>query len=89
MITQQLQFSSPENTSNTVIQFSNTPQLILAFGSVEFFEKPDLFNFLSENYPSAVLMACSTAGEIYSNEVTDNQLIINACLLYTSPSPRD
>lgn len=78
MTTNQLQFSFSDNVSETSIEFTNNPQLILAFGAVEFFEKPELFNVLSKRYPDAILMACSTAGEIYSNEVTDNQLIINA-----------
>ena len=35
-----------------------------------------------------IVIACAIAG-IYNNMVTKRNRIDNACLLYTSPSPRD
>lgn len=53
-------------------------RLALCFGSKELLQQQELFNGLSERYPAASLILCSTAGEIYRDTVNDNTLVVSA-----------
>ena len=78
MKTEQLNFELNENNLNTSIQFQIDPELILIFASSSFFENPCLFEQISNKYPESHILACSTAGEIQSNLVTDSRMAITA-----------
>jgi hypothetical protein len=45
--------------------------LVLVFGPVESFERPDLPRLLRDRFPEAVLAGCSTSGEITAEGLTD------------------
>lgn len=53
------------------------PQLlILIFGHPSFLEKPQAFETLKATYPQAIVMGCSSAGEIIGSSIQDNSLVI-------------
>lgn len=53
-------------------------QLILAFGGAPIIERPDLLAELRKAYPTANILGCSTAGEIFDTQVTDDALVVTA-----------
>ncbi len=53
-------------------------QLVLLFGAAPLLEDITYVNDIKAAYPKAHLFGCSTAGEIYSTQVTDNSLIVTA-----------
>ncbi len=55
---------------------SFSPDLIIAFGSVNYFDSPLLAQQLKTAAPEAVISGCSTAGEIAADRVYDNSCII-------------
>lgn len=54
------------------------PQLLLAFGAVARLDDPQLLPALRNAFPGAHLLGCSTAGEIASDGVHDQQLLLTA-----------
>jgi hypothetical protein len=55
------------------------PQLVLAFGSVGIMKNPELGAKLAAIFPAeAILIGCSTAGEISAKGVTDESLTLTA-----------
>lgn len=54
------------------------PQLVFVFGGVSFFQMPTLFSQLRDACPNAILLGCSTAGEVTGNGVLDGSLVITA-----------
>jgi len=58
----------------TIATFS--PDLIIAFGSVDYFQSPTLAEQLKACAPNAIIGGCSTAGEIASDRVSDDSCII-------------
>ncbi len=53
-------------------------QLVLAFASVPALARPELLRELSEAYPKAHLLVCSTAGEICGTRVSDDSVVATA-----------
>ena len=51
--------------------------LILVFGHTNFMENPLPFDTLLAQYPQAILMGCSSAGEIIGSHIQDNSLVIS------------
>ena len=49
-------------------------QLVLVFASTSACARPELFDELTAAYPNAEIIGCSTAGEIFDTEVTDDSL---------------
>ncbi|NNF52549.1 MAG: hypothetical protein HKN59_08945 [Gammaproteobacteria bacterium] len=54
------------------------PQLVLYFGAKHYLASENFFNSLSEVYPGALLVGCTTAGEIMGNDVHDNSVVTTA-----------
>ena len=54
------------------------PQWVLVFGATSFFATPAFTEALREAFPGAVLLGCSTAGEIGRNGVDDNTCVVTA-----------
>lgn len=50
--------------------------LVLAFGSVSWFDRPDLGRALRDAFPNASIVGCTTAGEITHDGVFDDTLTI-------------
>ena len=79
MKTQQIRLKSTANLESQLAPLTaQQPDLIIVFGAVAFFEKPELANLLKTIAPNAALAGCSTAGEIAVDRVYDNSCIINA-----------
>ncbi|MBF0263952.1 MAG: FIST C-terminal domain-containing protein [Gammaproteobacteria bacterium] len=79
MITKQITITSTNFDTNIVSELNDIqPQLILVFASIEFFTKPDFFIQLKENFPSAQIAGCSTAGEINSKHMVEHSAVITA-----------
>lgn len=57
---------------------SIAPQWVLVFGSLAFFDSPRLMEVLRAAFPDAVLLGCSTAGEISLRGVDDNTCVVTA-----------
>lgn len=57
---------------------SVSPQWLLVFGSIDFFSKPMFADALRAAFPDAVLLGCSTAGEISQKGVDDGSCVITA-----------
>jgi hypothetical protein len=53
-------------------------QLVLIFGSPTLIQRLDLLAEIKRAYPVANLMGCSTAGEIFGTQVTDDTLVLTA-----------
>lgn len=79
MITEQFALYSLDeiNTINTLGKLVNS-QLLFVFGSREFICNEDIFNNIKIKYPNAVIMGCTTAGEIFNDQVNENILTITA-----------
>ena len=58
----------PANASNL---------LILIFGHTDYLDDPSAFEQLQQRYPHAILMGCSSAGEILDKHIYDHSLVIS------------
>ncbi len=63
------------------------PDLVLVFGAVDHFVRPDFFTTLKDAFPDALLAGCSTAGEISDQGVSEGSAVITA-LRFTHPALR-
>lgn len=52
--------------------------LVLLFASREQLSQPATYRELRKSYPSAILLGCTTAGEIYNTQVTDESVVYTA-----------
>jgi hypothetical protein len=53
-------------------------QLLFLFGGTQVLQEPYLFDSIKRAYPHAHLLGCSTAGEIYATQVSDDALVVTA-----------
>ncbi len=58
--------------------FESEAQLVLVFGSRALLEDAALVAAIRSAYPTAVCIGCSTAGEIYRTQVTDDAVVVTA-----------
>jgi hypothetical protein len=61
------------------------PQLVLFFGSTEALSDSRRFEEISEMFPNATLVGCSTAGEIIGDEVFDDSIVATAIEFQKTP----
>jgi hypothetical protein len=54
------------------------PDVIMVFGDARFFEDYQLGTNLQQKFPQALIIGCSTAGEIVNDAVYDNTLVATA-----------
>jgi hypothetical protein len=79
MKTTQIRLKSPADIHIQLAPLAAlTPDLIVVFGGLAFFESPQLANALKALAPKAALAGCSTAGEIALDRVYDNSCIVTA-----------
>lgn len=60
------------------VTFPEPPQLVFAFGGRAVIREPKRFGEIKALYPSAAIVMCSTAGEIFADEVNDNSISLAA-----------
>lgn len=59
-------------------ELGSSAQLVLLFGGTDTLKKTDCLREVKRAYPKAALMGCSTSGEIFRTEVTDDSLVATA-----------
>jgi hypothetical protein len=64
----------PESPS----RLGKSAQLVLLFGNTSILKQQRYFDEIKKAYPKAHLFGCSTAGEIYGAQVSDDSLVITA-----------
>jgi hypothetical protein len=62
----------------TSVELSKEANLVFIFGETSLIKEGSLIAEVRKNYPSAHLIGCSTAGEIYGTEVQDDTLTTTA-----------
>ena len=60
-------------------------QIVLAFGSRFLLEDQTYYEVVKSKFPDAVLISCSTAGEILDTEVTDDSIALTAISFDKTP----
>lgn len=60
-------------------------QLVTCFGAKKLLQRDNVFDFLKRKFFKANIVICSTAGEIYNNEVYDNSLSVAAVQFEDTP----
>ncbi len=58
--------------------FTDTAQLVLAFGAPELIRNPGLIDEIRRFYPQAIILGCSSAGEICGSHVLENSFVVTA-----------
>ena len=58
--------------------FGEGAQLVLVFAGTSLIQNPDKLAEICAAYPRAKIMGCSTAGEIYGTQVTDDSMVVTA-----------
>ena len=56
----------------------NLAQLVFLFGNKDLLKEQQHIDFISNEYPAAQIVGCSTSGEIYQEEVYDNNIVCTA-----------
>jgi hypothetical protein len=59
-------------------QASSDVNLVLCFASKQLLGNPNIHQTIKEKFPSANIVMCSTAGEIYHDEVLDDSIVVAA-----------
>jgi len=54
-----------------------SPHILLAFGDTRYFTKPDVLHALHTHFPNALLVGCSTAGEVSQQGVENDTLVVS------------
>ncbi|MCB9230822.1 MAG: FIST C-terminal domain-containing protein [Bacteroidia bacterium] len=54
------------------------PQLVLAFGGKTALKNPKSWNSIQKRYPGALLVSCTTSGEIFNTQVLDESISLTA-----------
>jgi hypothetical protein len=60
------------------LQTNSNAQLVLAFGNKNSLVNKTIFNDLTTAFPAADIIGCSTAGEIFNDQIFDDSLSITA-----------
>jgi len=78
MKTQQIQISELSDLAPALATLDSpiSAQLALLFGSRELLGEPALFQHIQSSCPNALLVGCSTAGEITRNGIADNTAVL-------------
>lgn len=77
MLTSLFQFRNAQWEKHPVSQlFDNKgAQLVLCFGGKKVLENKNIYSDVKDQFPTADIILCSTAGEIYQDTITENSLI--------------
>jgi hypothetical protein len=67
-----------DEVTDRVRESRRSVQLILLFGATDIFKSEKWIEPIRLAYPAAHVLGCSTAGEIFDTQVTDNSLVATA-----------
>jgi hypothetical protein len=70
-------FTAGKGWEGDINQFDRA-NLVLIFGARQILEDSEIRKQIISRYPNAQIAGCSTAGEIYGTEVTDNSIVVTA-----------
>lgn len=59
-------------------RLGESAQLVMLFGSTSILKEQKHLDEIKKAYPKAHLFGCSTAGEIYGTQVSDDSLVVTA-----------
>ncbi len=76
-ISQHVQISLTDDTLRR-LPVNESAHLALMFGSTAMLSDAGLFRTVKERFPRAILLGCSTAGEIQGTRVLDDSLVVTA-----------
>ena len=79
----QKSISNHDDLKGMELEFS--PNLLLLFISPTYTEKEKTIQQLSKEYPNALMIGCSTSGEILGNEVMDSSISLTALKFESTP----
>jgi hypothetical protein len=65
-----------ENPGLKFLSYKFEPDLVFVFGVKEIIDELSIHSLLRETYPSALLIGCSSAGEILNTDVYDDSVIV-------------
>lgn len=71
-----LSYTTTQGFSDNLPTMTAAQQLVLIFGHSSFLDNPEPFEVLTAQYPKAIFMGCSSAGEILASNIHDNSLVI-------------
>lgn len=77
MKTTTLTYTAQNGFSSDLPVIDSQSLLVLVFGSSEFLDDSAPFDALARQYPQAVFMGCSSAGEILDKHIRDDGLVIS------------
>ncbi len=60
--------------------FSEEAQLVLVFADFSLLKEESYFKEIKEDYPNALIVGCSTAGEICNTQVLENSIVVTAII---------
>jgi hypothetical protein len=72
--------SDLEWTSAPTSLFSEKAQLVLVFADFSLLKEESYFNEIKKDYPHALIVGCSTAGEICNTQVLENSIVVTAII---------
>lgn len=75
---EQLTYTENKGWSNNNSSLKNEATIVFVFGSKTLLKNIENINYIQAQYPNAILVGCSTAGEIYDHKVSDNTIIATA-----------
>jgi hypothetical protein len=78
MQVQQVVLQSPQSHAGLDRLVALQPQAVLVFGAVRYFETPGWAEQLTQRFAPAVVLGCSTAGEITHNGMDDGTCTVTA-----------
>ena len=79
MITEQRIYSETNGwVTKSDNRLGKLAQLVFLFGNRELLKQQQPIDFIREAYPDAQIVGCSTSGEIYQEEVFNNQIVSTA-----------
>jgi len=79
-VEQRLRKGDSSWSSEPTLLFSDKAQLVLVFGAFSLFKEESFFKKISSDYPHALIVGCSTAGEISKTQVLDNSIVVTAII---------
>ncbi|WP_160686687.1 FIST N-terminal domain-containing protein [Clostridium sp. C2-6-12] len=78
MIAEQFIFNNYSEVKDITKLSKVKADLVLAFGTKEFICNKKIFDIIKNTYSKSYIVGCTTAGEIYENQVDDDTLTITA-----------
>jgi len=77
MKTSMVQYRSDDGWQSEFPEFDSEQTLVMVFGAPEFSSNPSVLKQVTDAFPSSHVIGCSTAGEIFEDEIFDHSLSVS------------